>query len=284
MLKNNLPAQLTSFIGRGPEVADLGALVESSRLVTLTGPGGSGKTRLALQVAAELLDGSGDGVWFVDLAPVEDPGLVPSAVASVLKVREQPARSLTETLCLELADQSLLILLDNCEHLIDACAKLADALGRACPGLHVLATSREPLGIYGERVHRVLPLSVPPADAERPEDVVASEGAMLFRERARAHQEGFVLDAPNSVAVASICRRLDGIPLAIELAAARMRTMSVARYSGPPPRPVPAAHRRGTDGCAEAADPTDFDRLVLCVAQRARAHGARTVVGLRRGL
>ena len=228
VLKNNLPAQLTSFIGRGPEVSDLEALVGSSRLVTLTGPGGSGKTRLALQVAAELLDGSGDGVWFVDLAPVEDPGLVPSAVASVLKVREQPARSLTETLCVELADQSLLILLDNCEHLIDACAKLADALGRACPHLSVLATSREPLGIYGERVHRVLPLSVPPAGAARPEDVVVSEGAMLFCERARAHQEGFVLDGPNSAAVASICRRLDGIPLAIELAAARMRTMSVA--------------------------------------------------------
>jgi len=228
MLKNNLPAQLTSFIGRGPEVADLRALVESSRLVTLTGLGGSGKTRLALQVAAELLDGAGDGVWFVDLAPVETSDHVPSAVASVLKVREQPARSLTETLCLELADRSLLILLDNCEHLIDACAKLADALGRACPRLHVLATSREPLGIYGECVHRVLPLSVPAVDAERPEEVVASEGAMLFYERARAHQEGFVLNAPNSSAVASICRRLDGIPLAIELAAARMRTMSVA--------------------------------------------------------
>jgi predicted ATPase len=227
-LQTNLPAQRTSFVGREREIAELRDLVGSSWLVTLTGPGGSGKTRLALQVAAQLLDGPGDGVWFVDLAPLEEPDLVPSAVASVLRVREEPGRSLTDTLCLALADRSLLLIMDNCEHLIEACAKLVDALGRSCPRLHVLVTSREPLAIDGERVHLVPPFSVPPEGWERPDELLTFEAVALFYERARAHHPSFAIDGPNGAAVASICRRLDGIPLAIELAAARMRTMSVS--------------------------------------------------------
>ncbi|MGH3295998.1 MAG: hypothetical protein ACRDP7_29785 [Trebonia sp.] len=155
MEMSNLPAQVSSFIGRDAELAAVRALVADSRLVTLTGAGGAGKTRLGLEVAAGLLDGSGDGVCFADLAPVGDPELVAVTVADVVGVRLEPGRPALDALVAAVGGQSLLVVLDNCEHVIGACAKLADALLRGCPNLAVLATSREPLGIGGERVYRV---------------------------------------------------------------------------------------------------------------------------------
>jgi predicted ATPase/DNA-binding CsgD family transcriptional regulator len=224
-LLTNLPAQVSSFIGREAELAAVRALVDRSRLVTLTGAGGAGKTRLGLQVAAELLDGSGDGVWFADLAPVGDPGLVAVTVANVLGVREQPGRPVVETVAEAVGGRSLLVLLDNCEHVIGACAKLADALLRGCPGLALLATSREPLGIGGEHVFRVPSLGVP-ADGDDPQAIWASEAVRLLADRAAAQGVPLAGDEPAVQVAGRICRRLDGIPLAIELAAARLRVMS----------------------------------------------------------
>ena len=172
-LPNNLPRYRTPLIGRESELAAVQAMTIRSQLVTLTGSGGAGKTRLAVQVAAELLDGSGDGVWIVELAPVMDPARVASAVAAVLRVREDPAVPASEVLVVALADRWLLLVLDNCEHVIDAVAKLADALLRGCPGVHLLATSREPLGVDGEHVYRVPSLTVPSLDASVDEIVAA---------------------------------------------------------------------------------------------------------------
>ena len=173
-LSSNLPAQVSSFIGREVELAEVRALVGGSRLVTLTGAGGAGKTRLGLQVAAGLADGAGDGVWFADLAPVGDPDLVAVTVADVLGVRLEPGRPVLGTVVEAVGGRSLLVVLDNCEHLIGACAKLADALLRGCPNLALLATSREPLGIDGERVYRVPSLGIP-ADGDDPGAIQASE-------------------------------------------------------------------------------------------------------------
>ncbi len=227
LLKHNLPVQLTTFVGRDAELAELSELVEANRMVTLTGPGGCGKTRLALQVASGLLDGSGAGVWFVDLAPLTDQDLVASTVASVFHLKESSATSVSDALHEALASRDLLIVLDNCEHVIDACAKLADGLLRACPDVHVLATSREPLGIDGEHVYTVPSLALLPADG----DATAAYGAdavQLFANRARTHSRSFVLDESSLPVVVSICTHLDGIPLALELAAARLRSLSLA--------------------------------------------------------
>jgi len=226
-LRNNLPAQASSFIGREAQLAEVGRLLEGSRLVTLVGSGGAGKTRLGLQAAAGLADGSGDGVWFVDLAPLQDGDLAAAATASVLGIREDPGRPITETLVDAVGDRSLLVLLDNCEHLIDACAKLADALLRGCPNIVLLTTSREPLGIDGEQVYRV-PSMVTPAHGDGVDVIRSAEAVRLFADRAR--QQGVRLSwDPGAAEVAGrICRRLDGIPLAIELAAARLRVMPVA--------------------------------------------------------
>jgi len=222
-LGNNLPGQLTSFIGRSRELDEISALLRRGRLVSLTGAGGSGKTRLSLEVAADLLHRSGGGVWFIELAALSDPDLVTASVASALQVREQPGRPLSETLLDSIGDRSLLVVLDNCEHLVDSCAKLADAVLHACPGVHILATSRQPLGIAGEQVYRVPPLSLPTDEA----DASSSEAVALFVDRAREHRREFALDDANARSVVSICRRLDGIPLAIELATARLRSMDV---------------------------------------------------------
>jgi predicted ATPase/class 3 adenylate cyclase len=227
-LPNNLPAQLSAFIGRYRELAEVRALVESSRLVTLTGAGGCGKTRLGLQVAAELLDGSGDGVWLAELAAVTDQGAVPVAVCEALRLAVSPGRPALEALLEALALQDVLIVLDNCEHLIGGCAKTADAILRRCPRVHLLATSREPLGIGGEVIYRVPSLSLPdPGDPDSgmPE---SSDAVGLFVERARAHGVGLAVDEQVGSLVVSVCRRLDGMPLAIELAAARLRSMSLA--------------------------------------------------------
>jgi predicted ATPase/class 3 adenylate cyclase len=226
-LPNNLPAELSSFIGREREVAEVRALVESSRLVTLTGAGGAGKTRLGLQVAAELLDGSGDGVWLAELAAVTDGEAVALAICEALRLAAQPGRPVLEALLDALALQDALIVVDNCEHLIGGCAKTAEAILRRCPKVHLLATSREPLGIGGEVIYRVPSLSLPgPQDSGSVPG--SSDAVALFAERARTHGVALAADEQASPVVVSVCRRLDGMPLAIELAAARLRSMSLA--------------------------------------------------------
>ena len=226
-LRNNLPAQLARFIGRDQEVAELRVLVESSRLVTLTGAGGSGKTRLGLQVAAGLLDGSGDGVWLVELAAVSEEDAVASAICGALGIAAQPGRLALDTLLDALAPQDMLIVLDNCEHLIGGCAKAADAVLRRCPGVHLMATSREPLGIGGETVYPVPPLSLPgPGDSDLAA-AMSCDAVALFADRARAQGARLPVDEQTAPLVVSICRRLDGLPLAIELAAARLRSLSL---------------------------------------------------------
>lgn len=226
-LPNNLPAYLSAFVGRDAELAEVRELIKSSRLVTLTGAGGSGKTRLALQAAAELVDGTGEGVWFVDLAPISQSEQVPAAVAAALGIRQQSGRSPFESLVGVLGQQYVLVVLDNCEHVIDAAAELADLVERNCPRVHLLATSREPLGVESEHVHLVRPLSLPSADAALVDDLDGSDAVKLFVQRARSHDDAFALDDSVAAVVASICRRLDGLPLAIELAAARLNAMSL---------------------------------------------------------
>jgi predicted ATPase/class 3 adenylate cyclase len=225
-LLNNLPAQASSFIGREAQLDQVRRLITTSRLVTLTGMGGAGKTRLGLQVAAALLDGSGDGVWFVDLAPLQNGDLVAATVASVLGIHDDPDRPLASTLAEAVGQRSLLVLLDNCEHVVDACAKLADALLRACPNIVLLATSREPLGIDGEHVYRV-PSMDTPADGAGIGAIRSAEAVRLLADRAGQHGVRLVWDEQTATVAGRICRRLDGIPLAIELAAARLRVMSV---------------------------------------------------------
>ena len=228
VLRHNLSSQPTSFVGRGAELAELQSLVSGgSRLVTIAGPGGIGKSRLALQVAAEVLDGASDGVWLVELAPVAEPELVARTVAAVLQVREEPGRLVLDTLVDAVGDRHLLVVLDNAEHVLGAVAKLADAMMRCCPQAYLLVTSREPLGISGEHVFRVPPLAVPPADQAAPDRLAVFESVQLFTERAALHRHGFALDQANAAAVAAVCIRLDGIPLALELAAARMGSLSV---------------------------------------------------------
>jgi len=231
-LRHNLPSQATGFVGRAGELAELRLLVAGgSRLVTITGPGGIGKSRLAVQVAAEALDGAGDGVWLVELAPVADPGLVAGTVAAVLGVREEPGRPMLDTLADAVADQYLMVVLDNAEHVLGAAAKLADALLRCCPRAYLLVTSREPLGVSGEHVFRVPPLPVPPAGLAEPGQLVTFESVQLFTEHAAMHRQGFAVDDANAAAVAAVCVRLDGIPLALELAAARLGSLSVTEIS-----------------------------------------------------
>ena len=225
--QTNLPDQLSSFIGREAELAQLRALVTGARLVTLTGTGGVGKTRLALRLGAELLDGSGDGVWFVDLAPLSSAGLVASRAAQVLGVKVSPDRVVLDALADALSDRKLLVVLDNCEHVVDEAASLVAELLARCPGVFVIATSREPLRIAGEHVYRVPSLSMPAEDADVPDELASSEAVQLFVERAAQQRAGFALTSENALAVGQVCRRLDGIPLAIELAAVRLRSMSV---------------------------------------------------------
>jgi non-specific serine/threonine protein kinase len=226
--RHNLPAQLTSFIGRDRESAEIQGLVSSARLVTLTGAGGCGKTRLGLAVAAGVVDGFPDGVWVVDLAPLSEPALVTQTVASVLDVREGQSRPLIEVLSRYVRQRELLLLLDNCEHLIAACAALVETLLRAAPKLHVLATSREALGVDGEVVRQVPSLSLP--DPDQPfalETVSQCEAVRLLVDRARLVRPALAVTDTNAAKLVEICRRLDGIPLAIELAAAKLKVLSV---------------------------------------------------------
>jgi len=226
-MANNLPTSLSPFVGRIQEITEVKELVESSRLVTLTGAGRSGKTRLALQVAAELLDGSGEGVWFVMLDAVGDPELVPTAVHDALKLNKENAFPSNELLVDVLKQQELLIVLDNCEHVIGAVAKLAELIGRSCPKIRLVATSREPLGVDGEVVYRVRSLSLPEDVVESVEDLVGYNAIDLLIARAKSYDRSFSVDDANAAILASICGRLDGIPLAIELAASRLSSMSL---------------------------------------------------------
>jgi predicted ATPase/class 3 adenylate cyclase len=227
-IPNNLPLQLSSFIGREQEVADVARLLEVTRLLTLTGAGGAGKTRLSLEVAAEALDAFKDGIWFVELAPLTDPALIAEAVAGVLGLREVEGRSLMETLQAHLRDRSLLLILDNCEHLIEGCAHFADAVLHAGREVRILASSREALGIAGERTWRVPSLPAPDPKAALPVERLEQYAAVqLFVARASFVQPDFRVTNANAPALAQVCWRLDGIPLAIELAAARAKVLSV---------------------------------------------------------
>jgi predicted ATPase/DNA-binding SARP family transcriptional activator len=223
---HNLPAQVSSFVGRQHELSELRQLSSRARVVTLTGAGGVGKTRLVLQLAASMPAGSGDGAWFVDLAPLTDATLVAAQLAGVLGVPDRPGRSLLQSLIAACRDRQLLVILDNCEHVIDEAANVADQLVRGCPRMIVLATSREPLAIEGEQLYRVPPLFVPPA-SDDPRRLLACDAVRLFADRARQHRSDFAVDPDNVAAAGQLCRRLDGIPLAIELAAARLRTLSL---------------------------------------------------------
>ncbi len=224
---NNLPQQVTSFIGRERELSEAKALLEGARLMTLLGMGGLGKTRLSLQIGADVLERFPDGVWFVDLAPLTDPSLVPGELAQVLGVQEEPGRPLTQTLCAHLKERKLLLILDNCEHLVSPCANLANALLRAAPEVRIIATSREALRVPGEQAYPVLPLALPDRNAGV-ETLSRSEAVQLFVERARLQKLEFALNEQNAPAVAELVARLEGIPLALELAAARIRSLSVA--------------------------------------------------------
>jgi predicted ATPase/DNA-binding XRE family transcriptional regulator len=232
-----LPVYLTSFVGREREVAEVRRLLATTRLMTLTGAGGVGKTRLALQAATELVGSYRDGVWLVELAPLADAALVPQTVATAVGVREQPGRPLQQTLTDALRPRRLLLVLDNCEHLVMACAELAEALLRACPHLRLLATSREVLRIAGETAWRVPPLGLPPLMPARPsapvllEQVQESEAVRLFIARAAAALPSFVLTDGNAPTVARICHQLDGLPLAIELAAARVSALGLEQLA-----------------------------------------------------
>ncbi|HEX5108247.1 MAG TPA: winged helix-turn-helix domain-containing protein [Vicinamibacterales bacterium] len=229
---HNLPPALTSFIGRQREIAELSRLLPATRLLTLTGAGGCGKTRLALELARHLLRGFPDGVWLVDLAPVAEPALVAQTVASVLDVRQAPNRRLVETLSDQLRNRRTLLVLDNCEHLIAASAELVDTLLRAAAQLTVLATSREALAIAGERAWRVPSLTLPgPHDSDLSDDFLQYEAVQLLVERAAAADSRFAVTRANAGTVAEVCRRLDGIPLAIELAAARLKVLSIEQIN-----------------------------------------------------
>jgi predicted ATPase/class 3 adenylate cyclase len=233
VFKHNLPRQPSSFIGRTQELVEIKRLIKDTPLLTLLGPGGTGKTRLVLQVAEDIIDDYPDGVWLVELAPLTDPELVAERVASALNVQEQPGQLMLETLVEYLRRKELLLLLDNVEHLVRECAVLAEHLLKECPKIKLLVTGREALFIDGETTLQVPSLSLPDTQgAVSPEQVRASEGVQLFLERAQAVQPDFSLNPQNAASIAEIVLRLDGIPLALELAAARLRMLTVEQIAG----------------------------------------------------
>ena len=228
----NLPTPLTTFVGRKRLLAEIRAALQGGRLLTLTGPGGSGKTRMAIQVAGEAAGEYPDGVWWLDLTALADAALVPAALARTLGLQEAPGLTTINLLANYLRPRRLLLVLDNCEHLILACAQLAGDLLSACPRLTILATSREPLGIGGEAVWQVPPMQVPGRQApDSPTALIEIESVRLFWERARAVSPHFELTAQSAPSVVQICRELDGLPLAIELAAARVKLLSPAQIA-----------------------------------------------------
>src|SRR6266540_2680719 len=227
--RQSLPVPLTSFVGRKQELAEVGKLLETTRLLTLAGPGGIGKTRVAVQVVQ---NAHFEAIEFVDLAPLTDAALVPQAVAASLGVSEQPGYPIVAALIAALQSRSRLLILDNCEQLLAACASLVETLLQNCAQLSLLTTSRETLGVAGEVVWQVTPLTVPASGTPlQPERLLKCEAVRLFLERASAARAGFALHALNAAAVAEICQRLDGIPLAIELAAARVKVLSAEQIA-----------------------------------------------------
>jgi non-specific serine/threonine protein kinase len=230
--KHNLPIQVNRFFGREDAIEQLKQRLAEYRLVTLTGSGGVGKTRLSLETASQLVDKFSDGVWLVELAPIADPALVPQHVAAVLGVRQSPGRSVLDSLLGFLRARQLLLVLDNCEHLLEACAQLVETLLRDSPGLKVLASSREPLGIAGEAVFGVRSLTFPdPAHLPPIEKLSEYTALSLFVDRARLVVPDYQITEHNAAAIARICQRLDGIPLAIEMAAARVNVLSAANLA-----------------------------------------------------
>ena len=259
-VSQHLPVQLTSFVGREAELTQIHAILSGNRLVTLTGAGGAGKTRLAIQIAGQLSGEIDDGVWYVDLAPITDPELVPVTVARALGLPDQPGRSTMDTLTRFLAGRHTLVVLDNCEHLLDASAALTNALLGAAAGLTLLTTSREPIGVPGEVSWRVPSLSL------------ADEAVELFTDRARRARPDFTVTNDNAATVGEICARLDGLPLAIELAAARVRALSLAEI-------LESLHDRfrlltgwRAHRGAPSTDPARLSRLVTRVVDRTRTH------------
>jgi len=228
---NNLPARLTSLIGREKEVQTLKEFVEQHRLVTIAGAGGIGKTRLALRVGADLIEKYSDGVWLVELAPISVGEFIPSAVAAALNIHESQDRALSHSIIQGLSGRHMLLIVDNCEHLIDAAASFFEDILRACPNVQILATSRQPLSIEGEHVYRTSALTFPQSSVLTATEALTYSAIELFVERALAAHHQFQLTDENAPAVGDICRRLDGIALALELAAARVRVLSVPRIN-----------------------------------------------------
>jgi len=224
---HNLPTSLNEFVGRRQDLLEINELVATSRLVTLTGAGGSGKTRLALQTAAEILDSSKDGVWFVELASITDADRIAGAIAATLSLMIDDESAAQTVLLRSLKDQHAVLVIDNCEHVVDAVADLLQLILAQCPNVKIIATSREPLGVRGEEVYRVRSLSLPPDVTQSLEELATSDSAQLFMTRGRSVARSFEVTDLNAGLVASIVRRLDGIPLAIELAAARLASMSI---------------------------------------------------------
>ena len=282
-LRSNLPAQVSSFIGRDGELAAVRALVSGSRLVTLTGAGGAGKTRLGLQVAAGLADGAGDGVWFADLAPLGDPDLVAVTVADVLGVRQEPGRPVLDTLVGAVGGQGLLLLLDNCEHVIGACAKLADALLRGCPNLALLATSREPLGVDGERIYRV-PSMRTPADGDDTAAIRASEAVRLFTDRAEHHGVRAGLERGDCLGHRPHLPAAGWHPAGRGAGRGPAAGDADGRAGCPAGPAVHPADRGVAGGPAAAADAAGDGRVVVGAADRRRAGGAGPPVGVRWGI
>jgi predicted ATPase/class 3 adenylate cyclase len=229
---NNLPTQLTSFVGREKELADIQRLLLNTHILTLIGPGGTGKTRLSIHVASALLDRFPDGLWLVELAPILDPLLVPRTVAMTMGLRDEPQRPVIDMLCDYLREKKMLLILDNCEHLVDACARMADRILHAAPDVRILASSREALGIGGEVTYRVPSLGLPDIEHLPPiESLSQYEAVKLFIDRAKAAVPSFSVNNENAPALAQVCYRLDGIPLAIELAAAKVRVLGLEQIA-----------------------------------------------------
>ena len=272
---NNLAQQLTTFVGRKRELDEVRALLRSTRLLTLSGAGGIGKTRLSLQLAAEVMDDFPDGVWFVELAPLSDPRLVPQSVAIVLGVKEEAGHPVIEALVKYAKERRLLLVLDNCEHLVQACAELVTQLLQSGPHLRILASSREALRVAGEAIFPVPALAVPaPGKTVTLPAMTQYEAVLLFVDRAVAAQPTFHLTEQNVSAVADICQRLDGIPLALELAAARVRALSVETIAARLERPLSSSVGTEPHGDATPANAPGADRLELRPAHGKRARAA----------
>jgi predicted ATPase/class 3 adenylate cyclase/Flp pilus assembly protein TadD len=230
--QHNLPASSTKFVGRENEIHEALERLSETRLLTLTGSGGCGKTRLSMEIAFQQIERLPDGVWFIELAPLSSAALVARSVAQVLKINDRPGKNVTDTLAEEIGMGRMLLILDNCEHVLRACSELCDCLLEACPNLKVLASSREPLGVRGEMTYRVPSLSIPdPRRVTTPEDLLQCESVALFLDRVRMLNSDFSLTPEVVAPIAQICHRLDGIPLALELAAARTRSLPVAEIA-----------------------------------------------------